>query len=200
MTLEPCLRLAEGPVEFDQQGPRATDPGPMVPSVIRPARGSQAAARLAVIDVDGVLLNQNREGIYDSGENPVAAFREKLEAAAGDTRVAAIVLRIHSPGGGVTACDILAEELDRFKAPTRKPVVACLMNVATSRAYYLALGADRIVAHPNSLTGGIGVVFNHVNLQDAMAQLNVTDDSIKAGSFIDMGSVTRPLDVPTRQL
>ena len=122
--------------------PTAIDPGPMVASVIWPARGrgSDLAPRLAVIDVDGVLLNQNREGIYDSGENPVAAFREKLEAATGDSRVAAVVLRIHSPGGGVTACDILAEELDRFKAATRRPVVACLMDVATSGAYYLALG------------------------------------------------------------
>lgn len=180
--------------------PTAIDTGPMVASVIRPARGSGLAPRLAVIDVDGVLLNQNREGIYDSGENPVAAFREKLEAATGDSRVAALVLRIHSPGGGVTACDILAEELDRFKAATRRPVVACLMDVATSGAYYLALGADRIVAHPTSLTGGIGVVFNHVNLQDAMAQLNVSDDPIKAGTLIDMGSVTKPLEPQTREL
>ena len=180
--------------------PTAIDTGPMVASVIRPARGSGLAPRLAVIDVDGVLLNQNREGIYDSGENPVAAYREKLEAATGDSRVAAIVLRIHSPGGGVTACDILAEELDRFKAATRRPVVACLMDVATSGAYYLALGADRIVAHPTSLTGGIGVVFNHVNLQDAMAQLNVSDDPIKAGTLIDMGSVTKPLEPQTREL
>jgi protease-4 len=175
------------------------DPGPMVASVIRPARSSQGAARLAVIDVDGILLNQNREGIYDSGENPVAAFGEKLEAASRDSRVAAIVLRIHSPGGGGTACDILAQELDRWKAATRRPVVACLMDVATSGAYYLALGADRIVAHPTSLTGGIGVVFNHVNLEDAMAQLNVRDDPIKAGPLIDMGSVTKPLDPPSRQ-
>jgi len=180
--------------------PTAIDPGPMVASVIWPARGSDLAPRLAVIDVDGVLLNQNREGIYDSGENPVAAFREKLEAATGDSRVAAIVLRIHSPGGGVTACDILAEELDRFKAATRRPVVACLMDVATSGAYYLALGADRIVAHPTALTGGIGVVFNHVNLQDAMAQLNVSDDPVKAGTLIDMGSVTKPLEPQTREL
>ncbi len=174
--------------------PTGADPGPMVTSVIRPARGSQAGARLAVIDVDGMLVNQNREGLYDSGENPVASFREKLEAAAADPRVAAVVLRVNSPGGGVTACDILARELESFKAATRKPVVACLMDVAASGAYYLALGADRIVAHPTTITGGIGVVFNHVNLQDAMAQLNVTDDSVKAGALIDMGSVTRPLD------
>jgi protease-4 len=180
--------------------PTAIDPGPMAATVIRPARGSGLATRVAVIDVDGLLLNQNREGIYDSGENPVAAFQEKLEAAAGDARIAGIVLRIHSPGGGVTACDIVADELDRFKRSTRKPVVACLMDVATSGAYYLALGADRIVAHPTSLTGGIGVIFNHVNLQDAMAQLNVNEDPVKAGTLIDMGSVTRPLESPTRQL
>jgi protease-4 len=180
--------------------PSAADAGPMVASVIRPARGSGAAARLAVIDVDGVLLNQNREGVYDSGENPVAAFREKLEASANDARVVAIVLRINSPGGGVTACDIMAAELGRFRSSTRKPVVACLMDVATSGAYYLALGADRIVAHPTSLTGGIGVIFNHVNLQDAMAQLNVTEDPVKAGALIDMGSVTKPLEPRSRQL
>ncbi len=180
--------------------PSASDPGPMMVSVIRQSRGSHGAVRLAVIDVDGLLVNQNREGLYDSGENPVAVFREKLEAAAADPGVAAIVLRINSPGGGVTACDILAQEIDSFKAATRKPVVACLMDVATSGAYYLALGADRIVAHPTSITGGIGVIFNHINLQDAMAQLNVTDDSVKAGALIDMGSVTKPLDDQTRQL
>jgi protease IV len=180
--------------------PTASDPGPLVVSVIRTARGSQLAPRLVVIDVDGVLVNQNREGLYDSGENPVAVFHEKLEAATCDGRVAAIVLRIHSPGGGVTACDIMANELDRFKTATRKPVVACLMDVATAGAYYLALGADRIVAHPTSLTGGIGVVFNHFNLQDAMAQLNVSDDSIRSGPLIDMGSVAKPLEPQTRQL
>src|SRR5271165_6726698 len=138
--------------------PTANDPGPMVASVVRADRGTPLASRIAVIDVDGVLLNQNREGLYDSGENPVAAFREKLEAASGDARVAAVVLRINSPGGGVTACDILAAELDRFKAATLKPVVACLMDVATSGAYYLALGPDRIEVHPTSLAGGIGGV------------------------------------------
>ena len=180
--------------------PSAVDSGPMVVSVIQPARSSGSAARVAVIDVDGILLNQNREGMYDSGENPVASFREKLELAAADARVAAVLLRIHSPGGGVTACDIMADEIDRFKAATRKPVVACLMDVATSGAYYLALGADEIVALPTSLTGGVGVIFNHVNLEDAMAQLNVTEDPIKAGPLIDMGTVTRPLEPATRSM
>ncbi len=180
--------------------PSAVDPGPMTATVIEPSPNGDASRRVAVIDVDGLILNQNVEGLYDSGENPVSGFREKLEAAAADASVAAVVLRIHSPGGGVTACDILAHELDRFKAATGKPVVACLMDVATSGAYYLALGADRIVAHPTTLTGGVGAIFNHVNLQDAMAQLNVTVDPVKAGPLIDMGTVTKPLDDDARAL
>ena len=94
----------------------------------------------------------------------------------------------------------MADELDRFKAATRKPVVACLMDVATSGAFYVALGADEIVALPTAITGGIGVIFNHVNLQDAMAQLNVNDDPVKAGPLIDMGSVSRPLEPATRAM
>ena len=176
--------------------PAAIDPGPMVASVIRPARDSRACSP----------ARRDRRGRPAPEPEPGRDLRFRRESGrgvpreargrGGDAQVAAVVLRINSPGGGVTACDIMAEELDRFKAATRKPVVACLMDVATSGAYYLALGADRIVAHPTSLTGGIGVVFNHVNLQDAMAQLNVTDDPIKAGTLIDMGSVTEAAGAP----
>jgi protease-4 len=180
--------------------PAAIDPGPMVASVVQASQSASPAPRLAVIDVDGLLLNQNAEGLLSSGENPVAVFREKLTASSADGRVAALVLRIHSPGGSVTACDIMADELNRFKACTRKPVVACLMDVATSGAYYLAIGADRVVAQPTAITGGIGAIFNHVNLQDAMAQLNVVSDPVKAGSRIDMGTVTGPLEPDTREL
>src|SRR5207245_667809 len=125
---------------------------------------------------------------------------DKLEAAARDPQVAAVVLRINSPGGSVTACDVMAEELRRFRAEARKPVVACLMELATSGAYFLAAESDRIVAHPTALTGGLGVVFNHYNLQDAMAQLNLTSDPVKSGARIDMGTVTAPLDDETRAL
>ncbi len=75
----------------------------------------------------------------------------------------------------------MAEELRRFRAQSRKPVVACLMELATSGAYFIAAESDRIVAHPTALTGGLGVVFNHYNLQDAMAQLNVVAEPGQVG-------------------
>ena len=74
------------------------------------------------------------------------------------------------------------------------------MDVATGGAYYLAVGCDRIVALPTAITGGVGALVNHANLQDAMAQLNVRVDSIKAGALVDMGTVTAPLPDDVRAL
>ncbi|ODU02347.1 MAG: Clp protease ClpP, partial [Planctomycetes bacterium SCN 63-9] len=180
--------------------PSSPDPGPMVASIVQHSERANPAPRVALIDVDGLLLNQNLEGMMGTGENPVSSFREKLSAVAQDPSVAAVVLRINSPGGAVTASDIMADELDRFRASSRKPVIACLMDVATGGGYYLALGADRIIAHPTALTGGVGVIFNHYNLQDAMAQLNIMPAPIKAGEHIDMGSITIPLDEQKREM
>lgn len=184
----------------DVRVPTTPDPGPMIPKIVRSAPGGPHAPRVAIVDVDGLLLNQNMTGLYSVGENPVSTFREKLEMAAGDPRVRAVVLRVHSPGGGVSASDILAEELARFRQATGKPVVACLMDVAAGGAYYLAVGCDRIIALPTSITGGIGALVNHANLQDAMAQLNVRLEPVKSGELVDMGSVTAPLPDDVRGL
>ena len=172
--------------------PTAADPGEMVATVVRAGKGAGPHPRIALVDVDGVLLNQNYGSLYAVGDNPLASFRDKLDAAARDPGVAAVVLRINSPGGSVTTCDVMAEELRRFKAETRKPVVACLMDLATSGAYFVAVESDRIVAHPTAMTGGLGAVFNHYNLQDAMAQLNLVADPVKSGARIDMGTRDRP--------
>jgi protease-4 len=184
----------------DVRIPPTTDPGPMVATVVRAAPAGPAAARVALVDVDGLIVNQNLTGLYSVGENPVAAFREKLEAAAADPRVRALVLRINSPGGGVAASDLLAEELRRFRKSMGKPVVACLMDVATGGAYYLAVGCDHVIALPTAITGGVGAIVNHNNLQDAMAQFNVRVETIKSGPLVDMGTVTEALPDDVRKL
>jgi len=172
----------------------------MVPVVVRGSTGGPDSPRVALVDLDGLILNQNLTGLSSVGENPVSAFREKLEAAAADPRVRALVIRIHSPGGGVAATDIIAEEMRRFRVTTGKPIVASLMDVATGGAYYLAVGADRVMALPTCITGGVGALVNHANLQDAMAQLNVRVEPIKAGNLIDMGTVTEALSDDARAL
>ncbi len=158
------------------------------------------ACLVAVVDVDGILLDSDATGLGSLGENPVAIFRERLDAIEHNHRVRAVVLRIHSPGGSVTATDIMWRDLAAFKARTCLPVVACLMDVAAGGGYYLATGADCIVAHPTTVTGAIGCILNVYNLQDMMAQFNIIGVPIKSGKNVDLGSPVKAMDDAGRKL
>ncbi len=117
--------------DFDVKMPPFPDLGPMVPRVVRCGDGGGAAGRIAIVDIDGLIVNQNLTGPSSAGENPVAAFREKLALAAYDPGIRAVVLRINSPGGGVAASELMAEELRRFRLGTGKPVIASMLDLAT---------------------------------------------------------------------
>jgi protease-4 len=145
-------------------------------------------------------VNSNNTGPYVNGENPVAAFHEKLTAIRKDSRVAAVVVRINSPGGGVAASQMMRQELMAFRQKTNVPVVACLMDVSAGGAYYLATACDVIYAQPGTVTGGIGVIFNAYSLQDTMAQWNIIPQSVKAGDNIDLGSPVRGLNEDSRKI
>jgi protease-4 len=165
-----------------------------------PAYGNCCGPRIALIDLDGVLVNRNMSGFSSFGENPVAMFREKLAVVAEDPDVRAVVLRINSPGGGVTATDIMRRDLEVFKIRTGLPVVACLMDVGAGGAYYLATAADAIYAHPTTITGGIGCILNIYNLEDALAQQNVVALPIKSGEQIDIGSPVKALTAEAKRV
>ena len=134
---------------------------------------------VAVIDVDGLLLNTNFAGPYAAGDNPIDLFREKLDAAKSPS-IVAVVLRINSPGGSVTASEVMWSELMRFRECTHKPVVACLMDHGCGGAYYLATGCDLIVAHPTTVTGGIGVILNLYNFSGTLNLAKIENLSVKA--------------------
>jgi protease IV len=155
---------------------------------------------VAIIEVDGLLVNRSLSGFGSHGENPVGLFREKLNAASMDPEIQALVLRINSPGGGVTATDVMRRDLEAFRQCRDIPVIACLMDVGTAGAYYVATEADVIVAHPTSVTGGIGVILNVYNLEDTLGQFNVVPLPVKAGDKIDMPSLLRPMDPAEREI
>jgi len=156
------------------------------------------ARKIALIDVDGLLVNANQIGPYSTGENPLDLFRQRLDAAA-DAQICAVVLRINTPGGSVSTTDLMDYELQRFRTRTGKPVVAYLMETAAGGGYYLATGCDAIFAQPTAIVGGIGVVLNLYNLRDTMAQVNVFSQPIRAGEHIDTGSSIRELTPEQRQ-
>jgi protease-4 len=173
--------------------PPISDGGPVVAMPVGSGAGDQKCGRIALVDVDGLLLNTDFTGPYSLGENPVALFREKLDAIAADPQVRAVVIRINSPGGGVTASDILRHDLLAFRARTGLPVVASLADLGTGGAYYLATGADRILANPTTVTGGIGVIINLFNLHEFMNVYNVLPQEVKSGENIDLGTPIRKM-------
>ncbi|MHC4681972.1 MAG: Clp protease/crotonase-like domain-containing protein, partial [Planctomycetota bacterium] len=109
---------------------------------IQREKGLFVLDKIAIIDVDGLMVNRQRRGFMQSGENPVSLFIEKLDKAAADRSVKAVVLRLNSPGGTVAASDIMHHSLREFKRKTHKPVIACVLSLGCSGAYYLACGCD----------------------------------------------------------
>jgi protease-4 len=176
------------------------DPGPLIEANVPPDGCAAGACKVAVIEVDGLLVNFNPAGPYSAGDNPVAVFKEKLDTAAADPAVRAVVLRINTPGGGVAASDLMRHALVEFRRQTGKPVVACILDLGTGGGYFIATACDAIVAIPSSVVGGIGVLLNLYYAEVAMEQMNVFSASIKSGERIDMGTSERKLTDQEKKL
>ncbi|HEV2295372.1 MAG TPA: signal peptide peptidase SppA [Tepidisphaeraceae bacterium] len=149
--------------------------------------------KIAVIEVEGVLVNARTGGFLQPTENKLSLFKEQLDRAAGDDRVKAVVLRVNSPGGTVTASDTMYQLLSRFRLRTKKPIIASLQEVAASGAYYVACASDQIMAAPTSVVGSIGVIFNTFDASRGMDKIGVRAESIKSGPLKDMGSPFKAL-------
>jgi protease IV len=150
--------------------------------------------KVAIIEVEGMLLNARTGGFLQPQENKVSLFTEELNRAASDSHVKAVVLRINSPGGTVTASDTMYQILKRFKAKTHKPVIASAQDVTASGAYYLACASDKIVVNPTSVVGSIGVIFETVEFEGTLNKIGVTPEAIKSGPLKDMGSPFRHMN------
>ena len=150
--------------------------------------------KVAIIDLDGVIFNERERNMFGAGENPVSLFIEKLDKAESDSDVRALIIRINSPGGGVTASDIMYERLVQFRARRKIPVVALMEDVGASGGYYVACGADKILAHPTTITGSIGVIMQTVSLAQTLAMIGVQTQAVTSGPMKDMASPFKPLD------
>lgn len=160
----------------------------MTATVIEQAEGRRTKERVAVIDVTGVILNAKSSGLLSEGDNPVSAFREALNKAAADDNVKAIILRLNTPGGGVTASEMMYRDVLDFKKQTTKPVVVMMMDVAASGGYYLACAGDHLIAYPSTVTASIGVIFQTVSLQPALSNIGIQTEAITSGPNKAAGS------------
>jgi protease-4 len=120
------------------------------------------------------------------------AFARALEAAAKDDEIAAIILRIDSPGGSALASERMWRKVQEVRNESGKPVIASFSDVAASGGYYVAAAADEIVAPGMSLTGSIGVFALIPNFAGLQRELGVSSEFLARGRFADFGSTSRP--------
>ncbi len=156
-------------------------------TVVEPAKG-WFSPRVVIIDVSGPIYNANKRGLLNQGENPVSVLHERLEKAKHDPAVKAVILRLNTPGGTVTASDAMYRMVGRFKQDTGKPVVALMMDVTASGGYYLACAADRIVAYPTAITGSVGVIVQTISFKSALSRIGIHAEAITTGPNKDAGS------------
>jgi len=151
--------------------------------------------RVAVIYAAGEIVNG--EGSSDNIGG--TKFAEEIRKARKDKNVKAIVLRINSPGGSAMASDVIWREVTLAKKV--KPVIASMSDVAASGGYYIAMACDTIVAHPNTITGSIGVFGMFANLEQFLKnKLGITVDRVNTGQYSDVPTLTRELTEPEKQI
>jgi len=157
-------------------------PGPLQEKQI----SGSGSAKVLMLDLVGMISDAQESGFY-AGPSMVARFKEALIKAAADPDIQSLVLRINSPGGTVTASDVLYHELRLFKQKKKIPIIASILDIGASGGYYVAMGTDKIMAHPTSVTGSIGVMMPTVNAQGLLEKIGVHASAIVSSSKKDMG-------------
>ena len=161
--------------------------------------GGTGTAKVLLIEVSGMISSQEKEGLVPA-PSLLARIKEQLTKATQDDEVKAVVLRINSPGGTVTASDIIHHEIKAFKASKKIPVIASIMDLGTSGGYYIAAAADTVMAHPSSVTGSIGVIMLTVNARGLLEKVGIEATAVTSGPRKDMGSPFRVMTSEERAI
>jgi len=144
--------------------------------------------KLAIVFAEGEIVdgNGNEDG-YVYGDKTARLLRQiRL-----DDSVKAVVLRVNSPGGSVTASEAILRELQLIHQT--RPVIVSMGTVAASGGYWISTASDRIFAEPTTITGSIGVFGLFLNFQGlATEKLGLTFDTVKTGKFADAATIVRP--------
>jgi len=147
--------------------------------------------KVLLISISGTISDVPDKGFMKTSPSVVDQVVSQMNKAANDKRIKTILFEINSPGGSITASDLLYHEILSFKERTRKKVVVCMLDLAASGAYYISLPADEIIAHPTTLTGSVGVIFLQPKVFGLMDKIGLGVDVKKFGKNKDMGSPFR---------
>ncbi|TAJ12405.1 MAG: signal peptide peptidase SppA [Planctomycetota bacterium] len=153
--------------------------------------------KIALVYAEGAIVDSEGGGLFATNQISPGRYVRLLERLREDESVRALVLRVNSPGGSGLASDLIHEELERFHR-TGRPIVVSMGDYAASGGYYIACGADWIVAQPTTITGSIGVFGGKFNLAGGLAKLGLTSHTYRRGEMSDMFDLDTPFDPERR--
>jgi protease-4 len=142
--------------------------------------------RVGLVEITGTMVDA------DPVVDEIARFGK-------DDGIKALVVRIESPGGVVAVAQEIYDELKKVRE-RGKPIVASMGGIAASGGYYVACGADSIVANPGTLTGSIGVIMSFPNTAELFKRIGIGFEVVKTGEYKDLGSFARPMTDRERDL
>jgi protease-4 len=188
--------------EFAAALRQATNKAPRVAlsryAEMSPPAGSPAPQKsIAVITASGEIMRGGEdENPFEPGGNIRSRVTAKaIRDAAADSKVAALLIRVDSPGGSYVASDTIWREVGRAKEK-KKPVIITMGDMAASGGYFIAMPADRIFASPATITGSIGTYSGKMVVSEASEKLNINWDRVTAGESAGMFSSMRDFTPP----
>ena len=138
--------------------------------------------KIVVINVRGVINDERSQEVS-----------RQIKTARQNKRVKGLIVRVNSPGGGVSASDQIYNEIRKYRDETAKPVVAFMEGIAASGGYYTSVACDKIVAEPTTITGSVGVIMGYLVLQELLeGKLGILPVIVKSGEKKDWPSSFHP--------
>lgn len=155
--------------------------------------------KIVWIEIRGLIMDPPKGALF-AGPSVVKQTVKKLRQAAADPTVKAILLSVNSPGGGVTASDIICNEVRAAKKQGKK-VIVHMGDLCASGGYYVSAPADHIVASPTTVTGSIGVILNTMDASVLLEEkLGIKQKPVKSGPHKDILSISRPMAPEERKI
>lgn len=164
-----------------------------IPSAAAGVETPSSQDRIAVIYTNGAIMPElgNESPLGNSGLITLSNVQKQLDEALDRSTVKAIVVHINSPGGSATTSDLIWNSIR--EASKEKPVIAYMGSVAASGGYYMAMGADSVMAGPNTITGSIGIFNLLFNVQELTEEkIGLDFDLIKSHEYADLLDLTDP--------
>lgn len=197
------LTLCSGCVVNLNMGGYLNDRENLVLETLEKPKGFFVHDKVLLITLDGIISAgpTTSKGAFGAQRvSMLVKLKDMLDRAEKNTLIKSVLIKINSPGGGVTASDLIYHEIITFKERSHKPVVVICMDVAASGGYYVAMAADHVVMHPTTVTGSIGVIAVFPKAKSLGDKIGLDMRVIKSGKMKDIGSLWRDFEPEEQQV